>query len=167
MRRHRGMGVVLLLATSLLGCGLVKFDVSQDIPEQTVPGNPLAGLLPPALFAIPLDIDVQSSAKARGAGAATSASIKSLSFTIKTPPSETFAFLDSITIKISAPGRPEVEVASLSPVPHEGTIQMKPTPGINLLPYLEAGPTMTAVASGHAPSQDITFNGKLVITVKI
>jgi hypothetical protein len=162
----------LVLASSLLfvgiGCGLLKFDLDQDIPAQTIQGSPLGSLLPASLFAIPLTIDVDGSAKARGAGVATSAYLKALGFTVTMPAGDNFDFLDSVSIKLSAPGQTEKVIATLSPVPKGSTtIQLSPAPNVDLLPYLKAGPTMTASAGGHLPPHDVTFDGKLTITIKI
>jgi hypothetical protein len=163
----RARAHLLLGLLALAGCGLVKFDVGEDIPAQTIPGSPLGSLLPASLFSLPLHIDVDSSAKAHGAGVATSAYLKSLGFTVTMPAGDTFAFLDSISIKISATGLPEKEIATLSPVPSATTIQLHPTANVDLLPYLKAGPTITASAGGHVPAHDVTFDGKLVVTIKI
>jgi hypothetical protein len=152
----------------VLGCGLINFDVEQAIPEQTVPGSPLAALLPPALFTVPLQVDLASSIKAHGTGPATAATLKSLTLTITAPPGETFSFLDSIAITIASPGMPEREIARLSPVPAEATIALAPAPNVNLLPYIESGTTtITAAAVGRAPARDIKFDGRVVITIKI
>jgi hypothetical protein len=158
---------LLLGFLALAGCGLVKFDIDEDIPAQTIQGSPIGALLPASLFSLPLHIDVDSSVKAHGTGVATSAYLKSLGFTVTMPAGDTFDFLDSISIKLAAPGLPEKEIAVLSPVPKATTIQLQPTPNVDLLPYLKAGPTMTATAGGHLPAHDVTFDGKLVVTIKI
>jgi hypothetical protein len=148
-------------------CGLIGFDVEQAIPEQTIPGSPLAGLLPAGLFKIPLQVDLASSTKAHGTGPATSATLKSLTLTITAPPGETFSFLDSISITIASPGQPEREIARLSPVPAAATIALSPVPNVNLLPYIESGATIAAAGSGQAQTRDIKFDGRVVITIKI
>ena len=90
-----------------------------------------------------------------------------MTLTVIAPPGETFAFLQSISLSIAAAGLPDQQIASLSPVPAQGTISLDPTPGVNLLPYIKSAATITATASGHVPARDVTFNGKLVITIKI
>jgi hypothetical protein len=163
MRRRSAAWVILLAA-----CGLVSFDVAQPIPEQTIPGSPVAALLPQGLFQIPLQIDLQSSIKAHGASAASSAQLKSLTLTVIDPAGETFGFLDSISITIAADGQPPRELASLSPVPKEATISLKPAPGVDLLPYIKAGAAnLNATVSGHAPARDIKLNGRVVVTIKV
>jgi hypothetical protein len=160
--------LVPIAAALVLACGLVSFDVERPIPEQSVPGSPIAALLPEGLFQIPLQIDIESSVKAHGASAASSAHLKSLTLTITDPPGETFGFLDSITITIAADGQPTRELATLSPVPKAGTISVTPTPGLDILPYVKAGATnLKASAAGHAPSRDLKFNGKVVVNIKV
>jgi hypothetical protein len=152
---------------AVAGCGLIKFDVDQAIPEQTVPGSPLGALLPPMLFSVPLQVDLEGSAKAHGAGAASGAYLKSVTLTVTAPPGETFAFLDSITLSITAPGQTEVELAKLAPVPAAGAVTLSPAARVNLLPYIKSGATITTKAVGRPPAQDIKFNGKVVITIEV
>jgi hypothetical protein len=157
----------LVMLTLTAGCGLVSFDVDQPIPEQTVPGSPLGALLPAGLFSLPLQVDLQSATKAQGTGPATAAYLKVVTLTVTDPANETFAFLDSITVSISAAGQPERQIASLSPVPKAGRIDLKPEPGVNLLPYIQSGAGISAKATGRSPARDVKFKGNVVITVKV
>lgn len=168
-RRFRSFLAVLLVAGGLgtPGCGLVSFDVSQDVPAQTIPGSPLGAVLPAALFSIPLNIDVQAATAGHGTGPAHSVTLSSLTFTIRSPSGATFDFLDSIAISVSGNGLPEQEIGRLQPVPAASTISIPPTAGVNLLPYINAGATITARASGHMPASDTTFDGKVVVTVHV
>jgi hypothetical protein len=166
---HSSKPRLLALTAALLatGCGLIGFDVEQPIPEQRVPGSPLGGLLPVSVFAFPLSIDIQQQTKAMNTGPATGAYLKVISLKVVTPPSETFGFLDSLSVVISADGLPETEVAKLAPVPKTAAISLNLVPRVNLLPYLQKAATMKASASGRAPSTDVTFNGRVVVNVEI
>ena len=159
--------VVAALLGSASGCGLVSFDVSQDIPAQTVPGSPLGALLPVSLFAIPLNIDIRSETAGHGTGPASSVTLSSVSLTVMSPSGATFDFVDSIVINISGPGLSEVEIGRLQPVPGTASISIPPTGGVDLLPYINAGATITAKASGHMPASDTTFVGTVVVTVHV
>jgi hypothetical protein len=162
------LGAVLLSALGAAGCGLLAFDVGQDIPAQTVPGSPIGALLPASLFSIPMNVDIQSETAARGTGPARSATLSSL--TLATHSSATFEFLSSIAISISASGGanlPQKEIARLQPVPATSTIAIPATPGVDLLPYIKQGATITATASGHMPASDVSFDGRVVITVHL
>ena len=164
-------GVRVFVAAALLasasGCGLLSFDVDQDIPAQTVPGSPLGALLPVSLFAIPMNVDISSETAAHGTGPASSVTLSSISLTVMSPSGATFDFVDSIAIKISAAGLPEIEIARLQPVPGAASISIPPEGGVDLLPYINAGATITASASGHMPASDTTFAGKVVVTVHV
>jgi hypothetical protein len=163
------LGAGLLSALGAAGCGLLSFDVGQDIPGQTVPGSPIGALLPASLFSIPMNVDIQSETAARGTGPARSAALSSLTLTTRSP-GATFEFLSSIAISISASGGanlPQKEIARLQPVPATSTIAIPPTPGVDLLPYIKQGATITATASGHMPVSDVSFDGRVVITVHL
>lgn len=162
--------VSVLALAGAPGCGLIAFDVSQDIPQQTVPGSPLGALLPASLFAIPMNVDIQSATAAQGTGPAHSATLKSIALTITSPGGGTWDFVSSISISISSSGNgnlPTVEIAKLQPVPGTATITIPPTSNVDLLPYINAGANITATASGHMPSSDTTFVGTVVVTVHV
>jgi hypothetical protein len=166
----RARTLIAPLAAALLfgGCGLVSFDVSQDIPAQTITGSPLGALLPASLFAIPMNVDLSSATASHGTGPASSVTLSSLTLTVTAPAGGTFDFVDSISIDLSASGLPDTEIAKLAPVPRgKNSISIPPTPGVDLLPYINAGATIKASASGHLPAQDTTFVGKVVVTVHV
>jgi hypothetical protein len=159
--------VVPVLASLVAGCGLASFDVEEQIPEQVVQGSPLGALLPLSLFQVPLRIDFAQQTKARGTGPASSAHLKSIVLSITSPAGQTFEFVDTIVIKISAEGLPEREVARLPARQSTPRIDLEIVPGVDVLPYAEKGSLMTASATGRMPRQDTRFDGKVVVTVKI
>jgi hypothetical protein len=160
-------GLLLLGGALVAGCGLVSFDIEQDIPEQTVQGGLLGNVLPPGLFDLPLDIDIESQTKARGTGPATSANLKSVTLAMTAPPGETFEFLDSLVVSMAGGTLPEVEVARLRDVPPQPRVSLEVVPSVDLLPYIKAGARMKASATGKMPRQTVKFNGKVVVTVTI
>lgn len=168
----RGSGLLLCLAAT--GCGIIGFDVEQDLPEQRVNGNPLGGVLPsfvPTPFKLTVDIKAES--EKRGTGPATQATLKelTLSVTPKNNPSGNFDFLDEVRIAISAPSDtklPKVEIARIVPVPKSATVlKFEVVPNIDLLPYINAGAEMNATATGKQPARDVTFDGRVVVAVKL
>lgn len=166
----RGLLAVALLSS---GCGLIAFDVDQDLPQQTVAGSALGGLLPGTLLATPLQVDFKSETEKRNTGPATSANLKLLRFQL-TPhdaPMGNFDFLDEVHVFIDAPSNaslPKREIASLAPVPKgQTTIVLDVAPGVDLLPYGNAGAEITASATGHQPQMDVTFDGHVTITIHI
>jgi hypothetical protein len=158
------VGAVAVLSAA--GCGLIGFDVEQKIPEQQVQGSPLGGVLPLA-FAFPLSIDIESQTKAQGTGPARSASLKSVELSVLAPEGATFEFLDSITIEISAEGLETRTVAQLSNVPSQPRISLEVVSDVDLLPYIRKGASLKASATGHAPSQTVRFEGKVVVHIRV
>jgi hypothetical protein len=164
----RALAIAAVL--SLAGCGAIGFDVSQDIPQQTVQGSPLGALLPSSLLSFPLTIDVKQAEAAHGTGPATSANLKSIVFTAlpHDMPMGNFDFVDEIHIFVAASNLPMVEIANEKPVPKSlTTLPLTVVPNVDLLPYINAGATISASASGHEPSQDFSFDGSVTITIRI
>ena len=168
--------LLISVTVAAAGCGAISFDVSQGVPEQQVPGSPLGGLLPSFLpQPFPVTIDVQQETQKRSTGPASSANLKQVEFQI-TPhasPSGNFDFVDEIHIYVapsssSSSSLPMVEIANLKPVPKaQTTIDLAIVPGVDLLPYINAGASISASASGHTPPQTVTYDGTVVVTVHI
>lgn len=174
MKRILTTMALVAAAATTNGCGILSFDVSQNVPEQQVQGSPLGGLLPsflPQPFA--LTINVQQETAKRSTGPARSANLKQVEFQI-TPhasPNGNFDFVDEIHVFVapsSGSALPMVEIANAKPVPKgQTTLELTIVPGVDLLPYINAGATISATASGHQPTQTITYDGVVVVTVHI
>ncbi len=164
---------ILLFAIALSGCGAIQFDIEQKLPEQRVAGGMLGGLLP-ALLPNParLNFDLKAEQEKRGTGPATKIFLKKLQFNI-TPagmPSGNFDFLDEVVLSVesSAAGLPKVQIGSVKPVPRGVTrLDFAIVPSVDLLPYVNAGAELSATAKGAQPAMDVTFDGLLVIDVRI
>ena len=167
------MKALVLVAASLVsGCGLIGFDVTQSIPEQTVPGSTLGALLPSFLPApFPINIDVKQQEQAHNTGPASSANLKSLTFaaTPHAMPCGNFDFVDEIHVfmPLSRSALPMVEIANSPRDQGSNDTNLTVLPNIDLLPYINAGATISAQASGHSPTQDFTYDGSVVITIRI
>ena len=156
------------------GCGIISFDIGQDIPEQKVMGSALGGALGQLLPApLKVTIDIKSQTEAMGTGPASKALLKDLTLTA-TPhdtPSGNFNFLDEVHLYIepaSGSALPKVEIATLKPVPKgQTTVTFAVVPNVNLLPYINEGSQITSSAKGAPPTKDFTFDGHLTVTVKI
>lgn len=161
----------LFLSLFVVSCGAVQFDVEQDLAPQTIQGNSLGGVLATALLANPytLNIDIKAEVAKRGTGPATRAFLKSLVFDISTTtPNENFDFIDETRLYVEGPGLAKVEIARLVPVPNGvKKLEFEIVPMVDLLPYIQAGATITATAKGTQPTRDTTFLGKVVIDVRI
>ncbi|MBK7857495.1 MAG: hypothetical protein IPJ65_02495 [Archangiaceae bacterium] len=155
----------------LTACGAVKFDVDQDLAEQTVPGSVLGGVLPSFIpNPMKLNIDVKSEVAKRGTGPARAAYLTQLTLSV-TPHGSTatnFDFIDEVHLYVEALGVTKTEVAKLQPVPRsKSTLDFDIVPEVDLLPFINAGAQITAAASGAQPSKDTTFDGHVRIEVRI
>lgn len=160
---------LLFVSVALAGCGAIRFDVDEALPEQRIAGNALGGVLPSSLVANPfvLDVDVQAETAKRDTGPASAVLLKGLSFK-STQGSGTFDFLSEARLSIEAPGLTAQEVATLVPVPRGATaLDFAIVPEQNLLPYVNAGATLKVTAKGTQPARDFTFDGRVVLEVRI
>ncbi|MDP1825119.1 MAG: hypothetical protein Q8L48_17810 [Archangium sp.] len=156
------------------GCGAISFDVEQNLPEQRVQGGGVLGGLLPSLLPNParFTIDLKAEQEKRGTGPATKLFLKQLQFRI-TPaamPSGNFDFVDEAHLfaEASAAGLPKVEIATLKPAPRGVLIlDFDIVPAVNLLPYVNAGAELSATATGRQPAEDVTFDGLIVLDVRI
>jgi len=162
--------IAILSTVGAAGCGAISFDVSQDIPATTITGDPNSTPLVGNSDA-PLTLDIQAETDQRHTGPASAAYLKDLSFTITVPQGGTFYFAAGVTItlvpKNPASSLPTITIAELHPIPNENTIHITPIPGVNMLPYSNEGATIQATAAGYLPTQDTTYVGHVVVTVKI
>ena len=152
-------------------CGAVSFDVEQDLQKQTIQGNPLGGVLSSALLPNPyaLNIDIKAEVAKRGTGPATKAFLKSLVFDIAAEtPDATFDFITETRLFVEGPGLQKVEIAHKVPVPKGlKKLEFDIVPEVDLLPYINAGATISATAVGTQPVRDTTFTGRVVVEVRI
>lgn len=157
----------------LTGCGVADFDVSRDVPESRITGNPLPTVLEGVLDA-PLAIDIQGDIEAHDAGPIESITLTRLVLDItKTdePPGDAddWSFLASARIHVesTAPSSnlPRVEVAHVVEPGDVTRLDFEPDSNVNLRPYVEEGAQMTAETEGEAPPDDTTYDGVVVFTV--
>jgi len=161
----------LLPLVLLFSCGNVSFDVDQDLAEQTVPGSPIPNLLPSFLpNPAQINVNIQDEVAKRGTGPAKAAYLKSLTLSI-TPhdaPKGNFDFISEVHLFVEGPGLNKAEVAKLVPVPKGQTkLDFTIVPDVDLLPYVNAGATITANETGTQPAMDTKFDGHIIIEVRI
>lgn len=169
MRLPRALAVLaMLIVPAAAGCGVIGFDISQDIPSSMIIGTQMETVAVVDAPPTPLTINIDAEAEKQG-GLASSAWLKELTFTVTSPTKGTFYFVSAVAITIDAPsaGLPEIKIAQLEPVPNLQTISVTPIPGVELLPYARAGAQIHAKAVGFFPKEDTTYVGKVVIHVKI
>jgi hypothetical protein len=162
--------LVLLLVT---GCGIADFDVTQDVPEQRVPGSPLPAILG-QFFDVPVEIQIQEQIAARETGPVDSVRLTSLVLDITATAEgsddmDDFAFVERVDIFVessrSGSSLPRVLVASVIDPGLTRRLDFEPVPDLNLLPYVNEGARMTADGQGSAPEDDVTYAGRSVFRV--
>lgn len=160
------------------GCGALRFDIGQAVPEQRITGSVLGALLAsfiPTPFS--LNINLAQETQARGTGPAQSAGLKALSFrltNIPNPPrsSDNFDFVDRIEIFVestkSGTSLTKQKVADLLTVPRGvQTLNLQCYPNVDLVPYINEGARISSTAAGKVPPQDVTFDGQITIEVRV
>jgi hypothetical protein len=161
------------VAPFIAGCGIADFDVSQDIPEQRVPGSSIPGPLA-ALFPVPIELDISSKIKARDTGPIDGVTLSSLDLTITATdqPSgdvDNWAFVTHIDVFVqstkSGSTLPRVRIAMVSSPGAVQTMAFEVDSGVNLKPYVEEGSQIDTTASATAPSDDVSYAGSSVFTV--
>jgi hypothetical protein len=175
-----GSGLVSLSCLgALLGCSIGDFDVDRHIDEQRVPGNALSGLLDTFLNApVPMNVNVREETSAHDSGPASSAHLTRLEFRItKTamaaPDTDDFSFLQSATVYVestkagSSLARQKIAEALDLDLEPSSKLRFRTFDAVDVLPYSEEGARFVSEASGHAPSDDVSFDGGFTITVEL
>jgi len=175
MARFVSSIALLTLVLGTAACGIGDFDVDQEVPEQQVQGSQIPTILQ-GFFQVPLEIDLQSKIAARDTGPVDTVFLAGLTLSI-TPTLEPagddddWAFLDHLELFVESTrdgsGLPKVKVGEASspgPVP---SFDVEPVAGVNLQPYVAEGVRMTATATGHAPEDDVAFDGVAVFRVSV
>ncbi len=161
--------VALWSLLGLVGCGAVHFDLTRPIPEHTIAGSTVGGLLPSFIQEpFSLDIDLKYETQRQGTGPATQAFLKSVQLQITSPASGTFDFLEEVHLYISAPSLQKTEIASAKAIADgQQTLDFAIVSSLDLLQYLNAGAELSATATGTQPTQETRFDGTVVIDVRI
>lgn len=160
-------------SVALLGLAscAIGFDVPYDIPQQTVPGDPVAHAAGSLLSGTPvdpfqLDVNLDEEEQAHHVAAISHVYLSSLDFDITSGGSDCFDFVQSVTISIEStkPGttlQPSVVATGTSPgcVTH---FALTPT-SVDLEPFIEEGARVTSTGQGVPPDHDETFTGHLVL----
>lgn len=156
-----------MIALALAGCGITDFDVTQNIPQQTIQGSPLPGPLA-TLFPIPLNVDISQQIKQMDTGPISGVSLKSLELTIQTSGAD-WSFVSEIDVYVSSTqtgsALPKVKIAHVTSPGAVQTLHFVIEPGVNLKPYIDEGSQVDGQSMGNAPTQNVDYNGQGVFTV--
>src|SRR5579862_7438054 len=114
--RSRRPRIHAAVTLALASCGITDFDVTQNIPQQTIMGSPLPGPLA-ALFPIPLNVDISQQIKQMDTGPISSVTLSSLELTIRTPGAD-WSFVTEIDVYVSSTqsgtALPKVKIAHVT-----------------------------------------------------
>jgi len=169
------MTKVLLLACVLLaGClQFSDFDVGRDVPEQKLQGSPIPLPLQET-FPFAMDLDLSEYISKFETEREVQVTLQSLELTV-TPTSmpsgdsDNFGFIEELHVYIGSSTEgttlPRVEIASaVNPGP-VATINFTVDSTIDLKPYIAEMAAVDAKAKGTAPTDEISFEGRGVVTV--
>jgi hypothetical protein len=167
----------LLLSLGTVGCQPSSFELTLDLTEQrqnAQPAGAISTLLPtPFVFAV----NLADEAKIRGANPPRQVFLKEFSLVISstTRPAgdvDTFDYLNTAEFFIE-PTRvgsvlQKVKVADI-PAKEGPTGEMWPRliANLNLLPLLTEGAQLTSTATGTTPGDDVSYTGKVVLSVDV
>lgn len=169
---------LLSCVLSILGCAVLDFDVERPIPEQRVSGSLVAGALGDLFESpVPLNVDIASETEARDTGPAEAVRLTALTLAITDTAlaegdSDDFDFIDSIEVFVESRDPESAlerrKIAELQDVPRGATrLSLETLEDVNLLPYVNEGARITASATGSAPSDDVTYDGRIVLHVEV
>lgn len=167
-----GVTALIALSTTTAACGSdsLDFGVEEEVPLQRVEGNALGEVLGDVL-PFPVHVDLQAEIDARNVGPIDSVTLSSVALdvitdTTRSCPGGTWSFLDKIELFVEAPNLPQVRIAAATGPGSVKQLILRPTsPEVNLVPYLEAGATLTATGTGRAPTSDVCYDGVARFTV--
>ncbi len=165
---------VVLACVPLAGClTFSDFDLGRAVPEQTLMGSPVRAPLQSA-FPFAMDLDLSEHLAKFDGRRPVQVLLASLELTVTataTPAGDVddFGFIDELHVFISSSREgtalPRVEIAHAKHRGPVSTIPFAVEPTIDLKPYVSELAKVDAVVSGTVPSDDISFDGRGVVTV--
>jgi hypothetical protein len=159
---------LLLLGALVAGCSM-GFDIPVDVPELVIPGDPSAhasGQHYEASTSQPFALAISLDDEQGNANMVSSVYLTSLSFSI-TQASGCFDFIDELSLSIvSTKADTKLPAAVIATAKNPGcvtTLEVIPTPGLDLDPYFKEGAGLTATGSGVPPATNVSFNGHVTL----
>lgn len=173
----------LALALGVLGgCapGLIGEDVTRELAEQTIPGNPTANaaaveLQPLEMGSAPV-LTIASDNPAVNSDGLTYILLRSIELDITTTAqpagdSDCWDFVRSVTVYIESTRQgstlPRLRIASGSAPGCVKSMPLTPVPDANLKPYTDTGFRVTAELAGVPPPDDVSFVTRLVLRAAV
>lgn len=164
---------VPLLFVAITTChgDTIAFDISQNIPEQVIPGDPVANSVASGADG-GLSLHFSPSVGPMTVDGLASLGLRSLQLSItasREPEGDTdcWDFLDSAAVSIES----TLEGSSLARAPVASvtqpgcitTLVFTPADGLDLLPYVREGFRLVIDVTGVPPPDDVSFDGRFVM----
>lgn len=165
---------LVLACVPLAGClTFSDFDLGRDVPEQMLLGSPVPAPLQSAFpFAMDLDLSEHLAKFETKRPLQVLLASLELTTTATSEPAgdhDDFGFITELHVFISSSTAgstlPRVEIAHATKPGPVTTIEFAVDSTIDLKPYVSELAKVDAVGSGTAPSDDISFDGRGVVTV--
>jgi len=160
--------VVLLASMPLAGClTLSDFDLDRPVPEQALVGSTVRAPLPPA-FPLALSLDLSTNLARYPRGVEVKLDTLTLTITDAKRPAgdaDDFAFVDTLRVYVTGSTLPRVEIAHARQHGATQTLEFGVADDLDLAPYVREATKVDAVGSGTLPSDDISFDGRIVFRV--
>jgi hypothetical protein len=150
-------------------CSDIGFDMSYDVPDVTIPGDPAAHAnaihVGAATAPFALDIDLSQAAQQQNVpGAISTVTISTLQFYMTSD--GCFDFIDDVSLTIEST-KPSTTLtpAVIATGENPGCVRVMslvPTT-VDLKPYIQEGANIHATGSGIPPADAVTFDGRVVL----
>ncbi len=165
---------LVLACVPLAGCLTYSpFDLARDVPEQTLVGSPIPIPLQSA-FPFAMDLNLSENIAKFETKRPIRVVLASLELTV-TPSSmpagdsDNFGFIDELDVFISSSTEgtqlPRVEIAHATKPGAVDVMTFEVDSTIDLRPYIGEMAKVDAIGRGMLPSDDVSFDGRGVVTV--
>jgi hypothetical protein len=164
--RYQVVACALSIA-AVAACGLMDFDLLEQIPPHTVYGNPVT--TSGATFTLGLDF---SQDPIGSAGPFSSVHLKSMTLSLDPSSGESsFDFLEEVRVHIASSREntllKEVEIAQVTVPRGVQTLRLTAHTDVDLLPYIQEGRVVHFLATARLPKRDAVFIGVAVFRVGV
>ena len=162
----------------LLACGVLDFDVTQNIPATTVRGDPVAAaagtFIAPdsAISPFSFTLNLEQETKSRGTSLASSVKLKAMYLELTAASGEpNFDWLQTLDVFVESTKAgttlPKVKIASLPAVARGVRKLVLAVESANLLQYVKEGTKVSATARASAPAHDAVFGGAITFRIGV
>ena len=171
---------IAALTTAACAPGAIGQDITRDLAEQTIQGDPLANAAATAqlrmnMGAAPV-VSLESDVAAQDTTGLNWVLLRSVSMEITgtarpAGDADCWDFVQGVTVYVESTRQgstlPRMQIASATAPGCVGTMNLTPVASANLKPYTDEGFRLTAEAMGVPPTDDVTFVTHLVLRAAV